>query len=103
MKEKKATCCSNSLKKKLRSSEELRSLKNRLSRIEGQVRGLQNMLDDNAYCTDIMTQVSAAQSALKSFNIKLMESHLSSCVINDIRNGDDEVIADLLETIKKLI
>ncbi len=95
------SCCNK--RTKHREDSEKRPLINRLKRIEGQVRGLQNMLDNDAYCTDIMTQVSAVQSALSSFNIKLLENHLNTCVINDIKKGDDEVIVDLINTIHKLI
>lgn len=93
-------CCA---KKKHREEDELRSLQNRLKRIEGQVRGLQKMLEEDAYCTDVLTQVSAVQSALNAFNKELLESHIRSCVVNDIRNGDDEVVSDLVKTIQKLM
>ncbi len=93
-------CCH---KIKNRNEEELKPLQNRLKRIEGQIRGIQKMLDDNAYCTDILTQVSAVQSALNSFNKELLESHIKTCVVTDIKNGDDEVVTDLVKTIHKLM
>ncbi|MFI3207340.1 MAG: metal-sensing transcriptional repressor [Clostridia bacterium] len=89
--------------KKHRENEEITKLNNRLKRIEGQVRGVQRMLNEDAYCTDILTQVSAIQSALNSFNQELLENHIKSCVVNDIKNGNDEVITDLVKTIKKLM
>lgn len=93
-------CCK---KTKHRSDEEFRKLNNRLKRIEGQVRGVQRMLSDDAYCTDMLTQVSAIQSALNAFNEELLVSHIQTCVVTDIRNGDDEVVVDLVKTIKKLM
>ncbi len=94
-------CCSH--KSKHRSENEIKALNNRLKRIEGQVRGVQKMLLNDAYCTDILIQVSAIQSALNSFNKELLEQHLRTCVVEDIKNGDEEVISDLMETIRKLM
>jgi len=93
-------CCHRT---KHREPEELKSLQNRLKRIEGQVRGLQKMLEEDAYCTDVLTQVSAVQSALTAFSRELLENHVRSCVVTDIRNGDDEVVTDLLKTIQKFM
>lgn len=93
-------CCKRT---KTREAEELNKLNNRLKRIEGQVRGVQRMLEEDAYCTDILTQVSAIQSALHSFNQELLMSHINTCVVEDIRNGNDEVVTDLVKTIKKLM
>ncbi|MFI3214481.1 MAG: metal-sensing transcriptional repressor [Eubacteriales bacterium] len=93
-------CCH---KNKHREPEELYKLNNRLKRIEGQVRGVQKMLENDAYCTDILTQVSAIQSALNAFNQELLISHINTCVIDDIKNGNDEVVTDLVKTIKKLM
>ncbi|MEA4895412.1 MAG: metal-sensing transcriptional repressor [Oscillospiraceae bacterium] len=76
---------------------------NRLSRIEGQVRGIKKMLEDEAYCTDVLTQVSAIQAALNAFNRELLANHIKSCVVNDIRNGSDEVVDDLVATLQKLM
>ncbi|HOP11100.1 MAG TPA: metal-sensing transcriptional repressor [Oscillospiraceae bacterium] len=93
-------CCH---KTKHRESEEFNALQNRLKRIEGQVRGLQKMLSEDAYCTDILTQVSAVQSALNAFSKVLLENHIRTCVVTDIKNGDDAVVTDLVETIQKLM
>ncbi len=93
-------CCN---RVKSRETEEFNKLNNRLKRIEGQVRGVQRMLETDAYCTDILTQVSAIQSALNSFNQELLISHINTCVVEDIKNGNDEVITDLVKTIKKLM
>ncbi len=88
---------------KKRSEEELRSLKNRLSRIEGQIRGLGKMLESDAYCTDILTQVSAVNSALCAFSRELLASHVKTCVTEDIKNGKGETVDELLDTIYKLM
>ena len=88
---------------KHRDEEELHSLMNRLSRIEGQVRGVRKMLEDEAYCTDVLTQVTAIQAALNAFNRELLANHIKSCVVEDIRNGSDEVVDDLVSTLQKLM
>ena len=88
---------------KHRDESELHSLMNRLSRIEGQVRGVRKMLEDEAYCTDVLTQVTAIQAALNAFNRELLANHIKSCVVEDIRNGSDEVVDDLVATLQKLM
>jgi len=90
-------------KHKERDENEFRDLMNRLKRIEGQVRGVEGMLENNAYCTDIITQVSAITSALNSFNKVLLGNHMKTCVAENIRNGNDEVIDELVTTLKKLM
>ena len=76
---------------------------NRLKRIEGQVRGLQRMLDEDAYCPDILTQASAVQSALNSFCRVLLSDHLRTCVTEDIRAGRDDAVDELMDTLQKLM
>lgn len=100
MSEEKCECCKRT---KHRSEEEHKRLLNRLSRIEGQIRGIKNMIEGDAYCTDIIIQVTAATAALNSFNKELLSEHIRTCVAEDIRNGKDEVIDDLLLTIQKLM
>lgn len=90
------------VKKKKRTEEEVKGLMNRLKRIEGQVRGIQKMLNEDAYCTDVLMQVAAVNAALNSFGRILLENHLRSCVAENIRNGNDEVIDELLELLKKI-
>ena len=85
------------------TEEEKKKLLNRLSRIEGQIRGIRGMVEKEAYCTDILQQVSAAQSALNAFSKELLGSHIRSCVVQDIQNGDLEVVDELLATIQKLM
>ncbi len=89
--------------KKCRSDLEYVKLNNRLKRIEGQVRGIQRMLSEDAYCTDILIQVSAINKALHAFNEELLENHIKTCVVTDILNGKEEVVSDLVNTIKKLM
>lgn len=91
------------MKTKHRDSEEYRRLMNRLNRVEGQVRGVKKMLEEEQYCVDILTQVSAIQAALNSFNKELLSSHIHSCVVNEIQNGNTEVVDELCESIKKLM
>jgi len=90
-------------KTKSRSDSEKKDLMNRLKRIEGQVRGVENMLENDIYCTDILVQVSAINAALNSFNKKLLASHIKSCVADDIRQGNDDVIEELVDTLSKLM
>lgn len=94
-------CCSE--KQKKRTPEEFKDLVNRLSRIEGQVRGIKRMVEGDAYCVDILTQVSAIQAALNSFNKALLTEHIRTCVVEDIRQGNEEVIEELVSTIQKLM
>lgn len=91
-------------KYKHRDPKEERDLVNRLSRIEGQVRGVKAMVQDERYCTDILMQVSAVQSALNSFSARLLSSHIKSCVVEEIQKGNEETAIDeLCETIKRMI
>ena len=94
-------CCCH--KTKERSEEEFRGLMNRLKRIEGQIRGLEGMLEKNAYCVDILTQAAAANAALNAFSRELLANHLRTCVAQDIRDGRDETIDDLVETLQRLM
>lgn len=98
--EKKCNCCE---KTKARSEEEIKSLMNRLNRIEGQIRGIKGMLEKDAYCTDIIMQVAAANAALNSFNKELLSTHIKTCVTNDIIEGKTETVDDLLKTLQKLM
>ncbi|MDD6201924.1 MAG: metal-sensing transcriptional repressor [Lachnospiraceae bacterium] len=94
-------CCQNRTKE--RSQEEYKSLLNRLNRIEGQVRGIKGMIEKNAYCTDILTQVAAVNAALNAFNKELLAEHIKTCVARDIREGKDETIDELVATLQKLM
>ncbi len=98
-----AETCTCSDKTKERSEKEYKDLMNRLKRIEGQVRGIQGMLENDAYCTDILIQVSAVNAALNSFNKALLSNHLHTCVADNIRAGNDEVIDELVVLFQKLM
>ena len=95
--------CCHCEKTKIRSEEELKSLTNRLSRIEGQVRGLKDMLQRDAYCPDILVQVSAVTSALNSFGKALLGSHIRPCVADGIRQGDEDVVDELVTLLQKMM
>ena len=90
-------------KTKVRSEEEYKRLIHRLSRIEGQIRGIRGMVEKNAYCTDILTQVAAANAALNAFSKELLAEHIRTCVAQDIRDGKDETIDELVATLQKLM
>ena len=90
-------------KKKNRPPEEYRSLINRLNRISGQINGIKKMVEECAYCTDILIQVSAVSSALNSFNKALLSEHIRTCVADNIRGGDDDIIDELVNTLQKLM
>lgn len=95
--------CGCAEKHKNRLPEEKKDLQNRLNRIEGQVRGVKKMVESDVYCVDILTQISAIQAALNSFNKVLLANHIRSCVADDIRAGKDEVIDELVATMQKLM
>ncbi|MDO4484072.1 MAG: metal-sensing transcriptional repressor [Clostridia bacterium] len=90
-------------KEKIRTEREVKQLMNRLSRIEGQIRGLKGMVEKNAYCPDILTQSAAVAAALNAFNRELLMTHIRTCVADDIRQGKDEVIDELTATMQKLM
>lgn len=93
-------CCDRT---KIRSDEEKKALINRLSRIEGQIRGIRNMVESDAYCADVLVQASAVSAALGSFNKELLASHIRTCVADDIKNGDGEKTDELIELLGKLL
>ena len=92
-------CCN----KKVRDAQEYKDLIHRLNRIEGQVRGVKSMVENDAYCVDILTQVSAITSALNSFNKVLLANHIKTCVSDDIRAGREEKVDELVVTLQKLM
>ena len=93
-------CCS---KTTVRTDEQKKSLLNRLSRIEGQIRGIRGMLDNDAYCIDILNQVSAANAALNSFSKVLLANHIKSCVTDDIKAGRDDSVDELINVLQKFM
>ena len=94
------SCCH---KTKQRDEKEYKDLLNRLSRIEGQVRGIRGMVERDAYCTDILTQVAAVTAALNSFNKVLLANHIKTCVTQDILDGKEETVDELVTTLQKLM
>lgn len=100
MEEKKECCCS---KIKERPEGEYNDMIRRLNRIEGQVRGIKRMVENDVYCTDILVQVAAVNAALNSFNKVLLGNHIKTCVIKDIREGKEETVEELLTVLKKLM
>ena len=99
--ENKKCCCAD--KHTMRTEEQKRALLNRLKRIEGQVRGIMAMIERDAYCNDVLTQSAAVNAAIGAFNREVLASHIHTCVVRDIREGKDEVTAELIDTIKKLM
>ena len=99
--EKNCPCCSG--KHKERQEKEKKDLMNRLKRIEGQVRGIENMLEKDAYCTDILVQVAAVNAALNSFNKVLLANHIKTCVTKDIKEGREETVDELVTVLQKLM
>ena len=86
-----------------RTEEERKKLINRLSRIEGQIRGIKGMLEKDAYCADILTQSAAVSAAMNAFNRELLSSHIHSCVVRDIRDGDDGAVDEFVTLLQKLV
>lgn len=96
-------CCHCMEKHTLRSEEQKKALINRLKRIEGQVRGVQQMLEKDAYCNDILVQSAAISAAMNAFNKEILATHIHTCVVRDICEGRDEVVDELVSTIQKLM
>ncbi len=90
-------------KTKERGEEEYKRLIHRLNRIEGQIRGIRGMVEKSAYCPDILLQVAAANAALNAFSRELLSSHIRTCVVRDIRAGQDDVVDELVTTLQKLM
>ena len=97
------TCCE---RKTARSAEEKRRLLNRLSRMEGQIRGIRAMIEADSYCADVLTQAAAVRAAVDAFDRELLGLHIRGCVVNDIRTDDDHAhaaIDELLDLLRKLM
>ncbi|MBR3837090.1 MAG: metal-sensing transcriptional repressor [Clostridia bacterium] len=88
---------------KKRSTQEEKALLNRLNRISGQIRGIYKMVEEDAYCTDILTQAAAAREALGSFSRMLLEEHIRTCVCQDLKEGKDGTAEDLVRTLRRLM
>ena len=103
MSETKKTSCAACDKKTLRTEEQKKKLLNRLNRLEGQVRGVKKMIENDAYCNDVLMQSAAISAAVDAFSREVLRAHLHSCVIRDIREGRDEVADELMETLERLM
>ena len=95
-----SNCC---CQKKVRNEKEIKDLMNRLNRIEGHIRGITRMLEEDAYCIDIINQVSAANCALNSFTKVILANHIKSCVAEDVKEGSEEKLDELVKTLQKLM
>lgn len=93
-------CCGKTTE---RPERERQKLIHRLNRIEGQIRGIRGMVENNAYCADILVQSAAVNAAVSAFNRELLTSHIHGCVARDIRAGKDEVIDELIQTLGRLM
>ena len=98
-----AECCCSGGKVRHRTEKEQKDLINRLSRIEGQIRGIKGMIERDAYCIDIINQAAAASSALSSFSKELLSCHIRTCVAEDVREGNEEKVDELVKTLQKLL
>ena len=94
------SCCGKTTE---RSEEERRKLIHRLNRLEGQIRGIRGMVEKDAYCADILVQSAAVSAAMNAFNRDLLANHIRTCVTRDIRDGKDDVIDELVQTMQKLM
>lgn len=99
----KCCCCGGNVKKTERAEKDKKKLVNRLSRIEGHIRGIKKMIENDAYCNDVLIQSAAVGAAINAFNRELLSNHIHSCVVRDIREGKDEVVDELMVTLQKLI
>ena len=97
------SCECEKTKRKHRSEEEYKSLINRLKRIEGQVGGIRRMIENDAYCIDVLTQVSAVSSALSAFSKELLASHIKGCVVENVKKGDGGAVDELVAALAKMI
>lgn len=102
MENEKCPKCQKELRKTIRSEEEKKALNRRLNIIEGQIRGINQMISDDRYCDDVLIQIAAAENALKSLGNTILENHLKTCVARDIKNGDTEILDEVMNLIKKL-
>ena len=100
--EQEKTCCACE-KSTERTAEEQKKLINRLNRIEGQIRGIRGMIERDAYCTDVLIQSTAVAAALNALNREMLARHISTCVVRDIRNGDEETVTELVNLVQKLM
>lgn len=94
-------CCCK-LKNTPRSEETSKLLKNRINRVIGQLNGIQKMIDENRYCGDILTQIAAAESALQSLGYTILSEHMETCVIEEVKKGNTDIVKEAVDLMKKL-
>lgn len=95
-------CACNRHKNTPRDAKEQKQMQNRINRIIGQLNGIKNMIDDNRYCGDILIQIGAVESALQSLGYIILQDHMQTCVVQEVRNGNEEIMEEVLELIKRL-
>ena len=91
-------CCN---KKTKRSVDEKKRIVNRLNRISGQINGINKMIENDAYCNDVLVQLSAVENSIKSLSAYILENHLYTCVARDLENGDLDTIDELISLFKR--
>lgn len=94
--------CNNCVRTKHRTEEEKRSLKRRLKILSGQISGIEQMIDDDRYCDDVLLQIASATNALKSLGTEILKNHMETCMIDEINKGNNEVVEDIIGLIGKL-
>ena len=91
----------NKKKKKKRSESEKKIINNRLNRIEGQVRGVKKMIEEDRYCDDVLIQLSAIDKSVKSLANHILENHMQTCVLKDLENGNYEIIDEVVNLFRR--
>lgn len=93
--------CDDCVKHTYREKDEKSKLINRIKRLEGQMRGVQNMIEEDRYCNDILIQLSAIDKSIKSLSSQILESHLKSCITTQLKSGNEEIMDEVVETLKR--
>ena len=95
-------CCEDTKKRTYRTQEEKKKITKRLNVIEGQVRGINQMIADDRYCDDVLIQIAAVTKSLQTLGNSILECHLKTCVTRDIQNGNTNIVDDVMQLVKKL-
>lgn len=94
--------CNMCIKTTHRTEDEKKNITKRLNIVEGQIRGIKQMIEDDRYCADILTQICAVNKALESVENTILESHIRNCVVRDIKNGDTKIIDEVMDLFKRI-
>ncbi len=94
--------CNNCIKHTYRTDEEKKNIKRRLNIIEGQIKGIKQMIDDDRYCDDILTQLLAVNKALESLENNILENHIKNCITRELRAGNDDIVQEMMSLVKRL-